>query len=191
MASEIVSTTIDAEFPVAGIDNDTQGFRDNFSVIKQSLASAEAEVTLLQSGTAKRDENNNFAGNDLIDGNLFATTQEYLLKGTTDSGAIDISFSGGHYQKLIVNQTLAVNFNLWPTRTVPNHAKMRVEFEGVTGIDAGPYTLTFAAGAAIILKDENFPVTFNVDVSGAKYVIDVWRNESTGPVYLKYIGTFS
>ena len=38
MSSNIVSETIDAEFPVAGQDNDTQGFRDNFSTIKDSLS---------------------------------------------------------------------------------------------------------------------------------------------------------
>jgi|TARA_R110000851_G_scaffold105219_1_gene223307 hypothetical protein len=190
MASEIESETIDAGFPVAGIDNDTQGFRDNFSVIKQSLASAGSEITVLQSGTAKRDENNNFAGNDLIDCNLFASTQEYLLKGTTAGATIDISFIGGHYQKLIVDQDVEINFNEWPTRTEANHAKMRVEFEGLGG--TGPYTLTFISGDATILKDENFPATFSVDDgSSNKYIIDVWKNETAGEVYLKYVGTFS
>ena len=48
MASNIISGTIDGEYPVAGIDNDTQGFRDNFSIIKDSLAAAKAEVEDLQ-----------------------------------------------------------------------------------------------------------------------------------------------
>jgi len=30
MASQIIPETIDAQYPVAGQDNDTQGFRDNF-----------------------------------------------------------------------------------------------------------------------------------------------------------------
>jgi len=34
MASSIVTTGIDATYPVAGQDNDSQGFRDNFSQIK-------------------------------------------------------------------------------------------------------------------------------------------------------------
>jgi hypothetical protein len=29
-------TEIDAQFPVAGIDNESQGFRDNFASIKDS-----------------------------------------------------------------------------------------------------------------------------------------------------------
>ena len=35
MASSIVTTGIDATYPVAGQDNDSQGFRDNFSQIKK------------------------------------------------------------------------------------------------------------------------------------------------------------
>ena len=37
MASNIISSTIDDTYPVAGIDNDTQGFRDNFNIIKTWL----------------------------------------------------------------------------------------------------------------------------------------------------------
>ena len=37
MASNITYTTIDEQFPVAGQDNDSQGFRDNFSIIKENF----------------------------------------------------------------------------------------------------------------------------------------------------------
>ena len=32
--SDIVYSTIDEAYPVAGVDNDTQGFRDNFNKVK-------------------------------------------------------------------------------------------------------------------------------------------------------------
>ncbi len=32
MASNITTTNLDENFPVAGRDNDSQGFRDNFSI---------------------------------------------------------------------------------------------------------------------------------------------------------------
>ena len=51
--SSINSTDIDAEYPVAGQDNDSQGFRDNFTTIKNSLATAKSEITTLESTTAK------------------------------------------------------------------------------------------------------------------------------------------
>ena len=35
MASSISTASIDTAFPVAGQDNDSQGFRDNFSQLKK------------------------------------------------------------------------------------------------------------------------------------------------------------
>jgi hypothetical protein len=76
MASNIISNTIDAEYPVAGQDNDSQGFRDNFSVIKTGLTTAATEITELQNNTAKLNENNDFNGNNIQEANFIATTEE-------------------------------------------------------------------------------------------------------------------
>ena len=70
MASNIDSTSIDATFPVAGQDNNSQGFRDNFNIIKSNFSSAKTEITDLQSNSAKTNTNNNFGGNE-ISGALF------------------------------------------------------------------------------------------------------------------------
>jgi len=40
MASEIDDIGIDETYPVAGIDNDTQGFRDNFNIIKNNFVTS-------------------------------------------------------------------------------------------------------------------------------------------------------
>ena len=60
MASTIISGTIDAAYPVAGVDNDTQGFRDNFTVIKTGLATAASEVYYIAKQTAKLNASNDF-----------------------------------------------------------------------------------------------------------------------------------
>ena len=52
MASSISVTNIDATYPVAGQDNDSQGFRDNFSQIKTQLTTASTEITSLQANKA-------------------------------------------------------------------------------------------------------------------------------------------
>jgi hypothetical protein len=50
MASTITnfSSSIDAQFPVPGQDNDTQGFRNNFGNIKNALDIAASEISDLQ-----------------------------------------------------------------------------------------------------------------------------------------------
>ena len=49
MASNINPQIIDGAYPVAGQDNDSQGFRDNFTNTKTNFEYAAAEITDLQS----------------------------------------------------------------------------------------------------------------------------------------------
>ena len=49
MASNINPTNIDGTYPIAGQDNDSQGFRDNFTNIKTNLQYAKQELEDLQS----------------------------------------------------------------------------------------------------------------------------------------------
>jgi hypothetical protein len=49
MASRIVPTNIDVTYPIAGQDNDTKGFRDNFSSIRNNFSVAASEISTIQS----------------------------------------------------------------------------------------------------------------------------------------------
>jgi len=49
MASNINPQIIDGAYPIAGQDNDSQGFRDNFTNTKTNFEYAAAEITDLQS----------------------------------------------------------------------------------------------------------------------------------------------
>lgn len=48
MASNINTTNIDTAYPVAGQDNDSQGFRDNFTNINDNFTEAKSEIEDLQ-----------------------------------------------------------------------------------------------------------------------------------------------
>ena len=52
MASNINDTGVNKDYPVAGQDNDSQGFRDNFNVIKDNFVAAKSEIETLQTNTA-------------------------------------------------------------------------------------------------------------------------------------------
>lgn len=52
MASNINPTNINITYPIAGQDNDTQGFRDNFSNIKNNFLVAQTEISALQANSA-------------------------------------------------------------------------------------------------------------------------------------------
>ncbi|NBP58300.1 hypothetical protein EBU71_17575 [bacterium] len=63
MTSAIVSNTIDTAYPIPGRDNDSQGFRDNFSTIKTALQVASNEISALQAGKADLTAASNFSNN--------------------------------------------------------------------------------------------------------------------------------
>jgi hypothetical protein len=52
MASQINPNNIDVTYPIAGQDNDTQGFRTNFTNIKNNFLVASQEITNIQSSLA-------------------------------------------------------------------------------------------------------------------------------------------
>jgi|TARA_B110000503_G_scaffold140576_1_gene231828 hypothetical protein len=189
MASTIISETIDAAYPVAGVDNDTQGFRDNFQIIKDGLTAAKSEITTLQNTTAKLNATNDFNGTNISDANMILTTEQYHNIGTVVSG-MNISFLNGHYQSLVVNLdegSSTINFALadWPDRD--GLAKMTVQFYG--NDTAKTVTLTVSGGGTI-KKNPTFPATFTVDSSEDPIIVEFWTYNQGTTVYANYLGRF-
>ena len=54
MTSQINPNNINGEYPLAGQDNNTQGFRDNFTNIKVNFQYAETEITNLQANSISK-----------------------------------------------------------------------------------------------------------------------------------------
>jgi hypothetical protein len=75
MSSQIDSQNIDQTFPVAGQDNNSQGFRDNFTAIQQNFEFAKAELEDLQSKALLKSAlegstlNNDLGGSSISNGN--------------------------------------------------------------------------------------------------------------------------
>lgn len=189
MASNIISDTIDGTYPVAGIDNDTQGFRDNFTIIKTGLSTAQSEISTLQSTTAKLNASNDFNGTNITDANFSLNTEEYHNIGTVVSGQ-NISFLNGHYQSMTVNlseSTSTINFALadWPERD--QLAKMTVQMFG----NGTAKTVTFTVDGGGTLKyNSTFPASLIVDSATDPIIIDFWTYNQGTTVYAEYKGRF-
>ena len=193
MASNIISGTIDGAYPVAGVDNDTQGFRDNFTIIKDGLAVAASEITSLQDNTAKLNASNDFLGTDVTNANFSLNTEKYHNIGTVVSGQ-NISFLNGHHQSLSINLGEGVgtiNFALadWPDRD--HLAKMTVQMFG--NDTAKTVTFTVDGGGSIKYNrtgNNPYPATLTVDSSTDPIVIDFWTYNQGTTVYAEYRGRF-
>ena len=95
MASQIDPTTIDVTYPIAGQDNDTRGFHDNYRAIQNGLVFAKAEIETLDANigayetyanTRIQTLDANLGG--VVAGSGFAT----LLQLNTANANIHISF---------------------------------------------------------------------------------------------------
>ena len=65
MASNIVPGNIDGTYPKAGQDNSSQGFRDNFTAIKNNFTEAKSEIEAMQTNKANLNSVNNFNGSQI------------------------------------------------------------------------------------------------------------------------------
>lgn len=194
MPSNIISETIDGAYPVAGIDNDTQGFRDNFTIIKTGLTTATSEITALQANTAKLDESNDFNGSDISDANFSLNTEKYHNIGTVITGQ-NISVLNGPYQSMTINLsegTSTINFALadWPDRD--HVSKITVQLLG----NDTPKSVTFTVESGGTIKyNSSYPrtagtATVTVDSSTDPIIIDFWTYNQGTTVYAEYRGRF-
>lgn len=188
MASNINTTNINESYPVAGVDNDSQGFRDNFSTIKNNFVSAKSEIEDLQDNTAKTNANNNFFGYQITGAELIGNTETLYPGGTINQGQ-NISFSNGHVQTFSIGADMTLTLSDWPEAS--KVGKMRVMLLN----DGTSRTVTWAveAGGSIV-ADTNWPTSDNTTPIGSQTnytIIDFMTIDGGTTVFAEYKGQFA
>jgi hypothetical protein len=139
MASNIYPANINVAYPIAGQDNDSQGFRDNFTNIRSNLQVAESEITALQSSAVTIGAENNLATTTLKNPKLWGATEK-VHNYTTGAGAtLAIDYSLGDYQTKEVTENLTLSYANWPASG--QYSTIQVLFTGMLITE----TLTFPA----------------------------------------------
>lgn len=113
MASNISTANIDTTFPVAGQDNDSQGFRDNFSQVKTQLDTASTEITTIQTNQAVTNADTDFNGHDQSEVVLKDWGQKIVAKGTT-SGSVACDFEDGNVVTVTTSGNITLTFTNFP-----------------------------------------------------------------------------
>lgn len=125
--STINTNSIDANYPVPGQNNSTQGFRNNFAAIKQNLNIASSEITdlqnkaVLKSALANSTLNNDMANTLIANASTlgFRATTYNLGNALTDTVTVDLTLGDVQYGNLAGN--IFLNFGSWaPTDTMSN-----------------------------------------------------------------------
>ena len=191
MTSAITTTNIDGAFPIAGQDNNSQGFRDNFTNIKTGLNTAKSEITDLQTNTAKLNANNNFNGNMIENAEINQVYGSYRNNGTISTATTtSIDIRNGPLQLIIIAaSTVPLQFTNWPESDL--YARIRLHLKS----DGSARTVTFSTlPVGNILRSGDgaaFPNPFTLNAnSNAIRVVEAWTYNGGADVYLKYLGEF-
>ena len=172
MASSINSANIDGAYPIAGQDNDSQGFRTNFTNIKTNFDTAKSEIEDLQTNKANLNASNDFAGNVIADAEIKDIAQTVYAHGSV-SGAVTIDYENGPVQTLTAAGNITLTFTNFPasgkfgevtliftnmgsyTLTEPAAVKTPVEY--ANGNDS-TYAGSYSSGANNVDIDKYFTV---------------------------------
>ena len=194
MTSLINFAAINENFPVAGQDNDTQVFRDNFDTIKTNFSAAKTEITDLQDNAARKDEDNDFLYN--VVGSL--TLQDAYLRKKDYGAAIvagtqDISFKQAMYHVVKFGANTSLSFSEFPVGAVDiaglgQIGKATLELYGNDNVT--PRTITFTTSGSTVIKKLGFPGSVTVTSTTNPVIIEVWQH-SSAVIFLNYLGLFS
>jgi hypothetical protein len=167
MTSNINPNDIDGAYPVAGQDNNSQGFRDNFTNTSTNFQFAADEITDLQNNAVLKSAlvgttlNNNMQGSSLSNALLSDMAEAVVSLGTL-SGTVTINYELGSYQTLTTNGAVSLalsNFSVAGTastvvvqvtvasvaHTLQIPTAVSVNNRGIQGLNTSTNTITFAA----------------------------------------------
>lgn len=194
MASNINYLSINENFPVAGQDNDTQVFRDNFDTIKTSLRNAKDEITDLQDDTAKLNLDNDFGLKKIQRAVLQNNRTQKFNGGTVTATPTTIDYENGDYQIYNIGASLSMDFLNFPGDPVFTSEVTPIGMGKVTlelYSTGASYTLSFTtSGGTVIKKDPDFPGTVTIDSATDPVFIEVWRH-SADVIFMRYLGKYS
>ena len=148
MSSNINPNNIDGTYPVAGQDNNSQGFRDNFTNTKTNFQYAADEITdlqnnaILKSALAGTTLDNDMLGSLIYNGVIadFAATRVAL--GTV-SGSQTIDYSLGHYQTITTGGSLSFAFSNFPPAGAAGFLRVQIT------VTSTAYTLTLPVAVSL------------------------------------------
>jgi hypothetical protein len=123
MASNINPFNIDGTFPVAGQDNTSQGFRDNFTNLRNNLGYAKSEIEDLQNkAILKTSLTGGTLSNDMGGSTLYQPALKSFYEITYNqgliSGTVTLDYANGNIQYVESDGDITLAFTGWPATPV-------------------------------------------------------------------------
>lgn len=170
---------IKQDYPTAGVDNDSQGFRDNFKNISLALNSADTDISDLKLNSIRLNQTNDF-GNNLIKQAQFQDCSVYVFDDTAvaKTGDVAVDYREGSYQKFkLESGSHTLSFTNWP-----GDNKSGSVIISVTTSSAYDTFVNFAATNVVNLSADSFPMKI---VGSDPYLFQVTNDGTDENVFVK------
>lgn len=200
MSSQINSDNIDKTYPVAGQDNDSQGFRDNFDAIQQNFIYAKAELEDLQSKAVLKGAlegstlDNDLGGSNISNGSY--TNFHGTVKSAEVSTSTNISILQGSLQAYTLADNTTFTFTDWPD--TGKFAKIRVHVNakqnqvinvGADVEEGKKYTIYSVGTTNFVPMGADATAVFTASISGSTlFVSSLSSGELTVDTFISGVG---
>lgn len=179
MTSAINPNNIDGQYPVAGQDNNSQGFRDNFTNTKTNFQYAADEITELQnkaifkSALTGSSLNNNMGNALLSNVQLSGQTTTVVSIGNVSNTTAAVVFGAGSYQVATTQGNTTLSLSGWPSSGLYGAVRLQ---------------LTTTAANATLTVPSSISANTNASYTSLQYIIG--RAASSNVITIANTGTY-
>ena len=163
--SAINTNPINTNYPVPGVNNNSQGFRDNFASIKTNLDTAGSEITDLQSkvvvkqALANTTLNNDMANTLISNASIrsFRATSYNLGGALSGVTKVDASLGDVQYGTVAANSNVILQFGNWSPAGTQQTIQLNLSFNDSNSYVSFPTSLSYANnnGSATLENSSN------------------------------------
>ena len=196
MASNINPQNIDGAYPVAGQDNDSQGFRDNFTNTRTNFTYAADEISDLQAKAVLKAAlvgttlNNDMGGSILSNAQVQDISESRVALGTV-SGSQTINYAAGSYYTVTTSGSITLAFSNFSAAGTTSRVRLQIT------VASTAHTLTLPAAVSVgtsniqgiasnvITFNKTGTYEFEFETSdGGTTITIIDQNRNLDPIYL-------
>ena len=189
MTSSINPNNIDGTYPVAGQDNNSQGFRDNFTNTKTNFQYAADEIDDLQSKVILKAAllgttlDNNMNGSVLSNAQIQDFSMTRVALGTL-TGSVGVNYANGHYQTVTTGGSISLAFTNFPAAGTLGFVIVRVTVSSTAHTLTLPAAVGTGSSAASVLGIEGFASNVITFAQAGTYEFQFHTDDGGSTVYL-------
>jgi hypothetical protein len=200
MTSQINPNDIDGAYPVAGQDNDSQGFRTNFTNTATNFQYAADEITDLQRKVLLKSALTGTTLDNNANGQLLYNFQSQQVSATRNdlgstSGSVSLNWALGSYKILTTSGSVTLGFTNFPASGVAASIVFQIT------VSSTAHTLTLPAAVSVGISNlqgyvpgmSGGTITFSnigtytfefTTVNGGSTITVIDLNRNRDPIYL-------